>query len=158
MTNEVLDYGSLFDQDTETVAFKVEALALRLSHMISEAMDDKSMNRTDLARALDVSAPMVTKILSGRSNFTLKTMVGVADALGYEFDVFLKPKDYCLAVDYVFSDRLRANGSALGGKAANVTRSTAVQPKASTPMYGELRWSFTVCDTPDSALTERAAA
>ena len=157
MTDEVLDYGSVFDQDTETVAFKQEAIALRLSHMIAGAMDDLGMNRTDLARVLDVSAPMVTKMLSGRSNFTLKTMVGVADALGYEFDVVLKPKDYCVADDYVLSDRLKQR-AALGRMVANVIRSTAIQPKASTPMYGELPWSFSVCDTPDSALIDRVAA
>jgi transcriptional regulator with XRE-family HTH domain len=158
LTDEIRDYGSLFDQDTETVEFKLEAIALRLSHMISEAMDERCINRTELARALDVSAPMVTKILSGRSNFTLKTMVGVADALGYEFDVVLKPKDYCVAVDYVLSDWFNQRGSILGRKAVNATRSTAVQPEASMSMYGELPWSFSVCDTPDSSLDERAAA
>lgn len=103
MTEEFLEYGMLFDEDSETPQFKLESIALRLSHVIAGAMEACGMTRTDLARSLGVSAPMVTKILSGHSNFTLKTLVGLADVLDYEFDPVFRPKDYSVAVDYVFS-------------------------------------------------------
>ena len=92
MTSGFLEYGELFDQDVETPEFKLEAIALRLSHTIASAMHDRGMTRTDLAHSLGVSAPMVTKILSGRSNFTLRTLVGPADVLEYDFDPVFRPK------------------------------------------------------------------
>jgi len=103
LTDQVMAYGSLFDEDAKTPEFKLEALSLRLSHVIAEAMDARGMSRIDLARALGVSAPMVTKILSGRSNFTLRTLVCVADALGCEFDPVLRRRDSSASAELLLS-------------------------------------------------------
>jgi transcriptional regulator with XRE-family HTH domain len=101
LTDEIADYGRLYDEDSETPEYKLEALALRISHTIGCVLDARSMKRTDLAKELGVSAPMVTKILSGRSNFTLKTLVGLADALDCDFDLVFKPRDYAVTNEWI---------------------------------------------------------
>ena len=45
------------------------------------------INRAKLANLLNVSPPAVTKILNGNSNFTLKTLISLADALDMELKV-----------------------------------------------------------------------
>jgi transcriptional regulator with XRE-family HTH domain len=100
LTDDISTYGALFDSDFDTPEFKLETIALRLSHVIAGALVDRDMNRTDLARELGVSSPMVTKILSGRSNFTLKTLVTLADVLDLEFDPVLRKRDYMVSIDY----------------------------------------------------------
>jgi len=109
LNDQIVTYGSLFDEDAETPEFKLEALSLRLSHVIADAMDAKGMSRIDLARALGVSAPMVTKILSGRSNFTLRTLVCVADALGCEFDPVLRQKNSRAGAELVLAPETQAS-------------------------------------------------
>jgi transcriptional regulator with XRE-family HTH domain len=132
LIDDATGYGILFDGDADNPAFKLEALSLRLSHMIAEALDAKGMNRADLARALRVSAPMVTKILSGRSNFTLKTLVGVAHALDLEFDPALRPTDRPGPIDGFAKAPSAAEADTSSERAARVTRSEAIRRKAST--------------------------
>lgn len=154
MTDDVLIYGALFDEDTESREYKLETLALRLSHVIAEAMDDCGMNRADLARALDVSPPMVTKILSGRSNFTLKTLVSLADALDCEFDPVFRPKDYAVAVEYVFPEASRLARHATP-RSERALRTMALSNYASS---GDRAWGLAVCSLPEPTPIERAVA
>jgi len=52
---------------------------------IIRIMERKKMTRLELARRLGGVRPSyVTKILSGRENMTVKTMEGMAAAVGYE--------------------------------------------------------------------------
>jgi transcriptional regulator with XRE-family HTH domain len=154
LTDDVLTYGALFDEDAESREYKLETLALRLSHVIAEAMDDCGMNRADLARALDVSPPMVTKILSGRSNFTLKTLVSLADTLDCEFDPVFRPKDYAVAVEYVFPEASRQARRA-APRSARALRTIALSTYATG---GERAWDLTVCSLPEPPPIERAVA
>ena len=47
------------------------------------------MSRSDLAEKLGVSPAFVTKLMRGQNNFTLRTMVKVAQAIGCELTVNL---------------------------------------------------------------------
>jgi transcriptional regulator with XRE-family HTH domain len=132
LIDDATDYGVLFNGDADNPAFKLEALSLRLSHMIAEAMDARGMNRTDLARTLGVSAPMVTKILSGRSNFTLRTLVGVAHALDLEFDPVLRPANRPGPIDGLARASLAAEADTSPERAARVTKNEAIRRKSST--------------------------
>ena len=73
--------------------FSLEGFILRLTEDICKRMEQKNMNRTDLAQRLNVSRPTVTKILNGRSSFTLRTLVSIADALEYELEINFVEKD-----------------------------------------------------------------
>lgn len=75
--------------------FRLEGFILHLTEDICKRMMQKDMNRTDLAQRLDVSRPAVTKILNGSSNFTLRTLLSIADALEYELDInFVEKNSY----------------------------------------------------------------
>jgi len=74
--------------------FRLETIILDLTEQISERMKEKSMTRAKLAEVLGVTPAAVTKLLNGNPNFTLKTLLKVADALELEFNVSVKAKNY----------------------------------------------------------------
>lgn len=49
---------------------------------ICRLMEEKKINKADLARIMKVSPAYITKILRGNANFTIDTMVRLARALG----------------------------------------------------------------------------
>jgi transcriptional regulator with XRE-family HTH domain len=101
MSDSVTRYEDLFEADTHSVEFKLETLILRITDAIDGAMKQRRMSRADLARELDVSPPMVTKILNGTSNFTLRTLVNVSHALGCDFTATMAPCGHHVQVDFV---------------------------------------------------------
>ena len=101
MSDSVTRYADLFEADTHSVEFKLETLILGITHAIDDAMQRRHMSRADLARELDVSPPMVTKILNGTSNFTLRTLVKVSHALECEFTAAMAPCGQHVQVEFV---------------------------------------------------------
>lgn len=67
--------------------FRLETLILDLTEKICIKMEQKNINRTRLSDLLNVSPPAVTKILNGNSNFTLKTLLSMSDALDLELKI-----------------------------------------------------------------------
>jgi len=74
----------LFKDDFD---FRLETLILNITERICKRMEQKKINRTELADLLNVSPPAVTKILNGNSNFTLKTLLSLADVLEQELEI-----------------------------------------------------------------------
>lgn len=73
--------------------FRLEAFIFDLTERISKRMKDGNISRSKLAELLGISPPAVTKILNGNSNFTLKTLLSLADALDLELKVeFIEKK------------------------------------------------------------------
>lgn len=72
--------------------FRLETIILDLTEQISARMKEKGMTRAKLAEVLGVTPAAITKLLNGNPNFTLKTLLKVADALGLEFAVSLCAK------------------------------------------------------------------
>jgi len=68
--------------------FRLETIILDLTEQISERMKEKGMTRAKLADVLGVTPAAVTKLLNGNPNFTLKTLLKMADVLELEFNVF----------------------------------------------------------------------
>jgi transcriptional regulator with XRE-family HTH domain len=59
---------------------------------LKEAMQEKGINQTDLAKQLGCTKAHVSQLLSKKSgNFTLRTIERVAKAIGYELVVTLQP-------------------------------------------------------------------
>jgi transcriptional regulator with XRE-family HTH domain len=76
----------------EDFDFRLESIILDLTEKITKTMRRKGINRTGLADRLNVSPPAVTKILNGNSNFTLRTLLSLADVLEMELQVDLRDK------------------------------------------------------------------
>ncbi len=53
-----------------------------LFRQLSDYMERENMNRTELAKKLDVSKGYVSQVLSGDCNFTLKKIVQLSLAIG----------------------------------------------------------------------------
>jgi|APFre7841882724_1041349.scaffolds.fasta_scaffold36655_3 transcriptional regulator with XRE-family HTH domain len=73
--------------------FRLETLILELTESISKRMKEKNINRTQLAKLLNVSPPAITKILNGTSNFTLRTLLSIANTLNLDLDVNFREKN-----------------------------------------------------------------
>jgi len=86
----------------EDFGFRLETLILDLTEKICEKMQQKNISRTSLSKSLSVSPPAVTKILNGTSNFTLKTLLSLADALELDLNVSFKEKAdvYSKVIDF----------------------------------------------------------
>jgi transcriptional regulator with XRE-family HTH domain len=86
--------------------FRLETLILNITETISENMEKKGFNRSKFAEILKVSPPAVTKILNGTSNFTLKTLLTIADALKLNLKIDFEEKEKilvtCLVEDKKF--------------------------------------------------------
>jgi transcriptional regulator with XRE-family HTH domain len=64
--------------------FRLERLIYRLTERIAQKMDDNQLNRVQLAEKMSVSSAYVTKVMKGSPNFTLQTLLKLADALDQE--------------------------------------------------------------------------
>jgi len=73
--------------------FRLETQLYDLTEKICRKMDEKGINRTQLANRLDVTPAAITKILKGNSNFTLKTLLSLADALEMDLKIEFEEKN-----------------------------------------------------------------
>ncbi len=71
----------------------VARLAYRFAGQITRVIAERGLSRADLARRVGVKPSYVTKVLKGDGNYTIKTMVKIAHALGYRADVILRPEN-----------------------------------------------------------------
>ena len=55
-------------------------------------MEDLGISKGRLAESLGKSAPWVTKVLSGDSNFTIETMIELAEAVDGKLHLHIEPK------------------------------------------------------------------
>ena len=85
-------FKNKLDSFKDDFEFRLESLILNVTENISKRMVDKNINRSELAELLNVSRPAVTKILNGNSNFTLKTLLSLSDALELDLKVEFKEK------------------------------------------------------------------
>ncbi len=62
----------------------IETLVAEAAEVIAKLMDEQNVTKAELARRLNKSRSWVTQMLSGRSNFTIRTLAEVMYALGAE--------------------------------------------------------------------------
>ena len=77
--------------------FKLEELILKITENICIRMEERKLSRIKLAKKLNVSPPAITKILKGNNNFTLKTLLSLANAL--EQDLKVEFVDSSIAIE-----------------------------------------------------------
>lgn len=54
----------------------------RLANYINAVLIEKGISKTEFSKMLNGSCPLVTKYLSGKHNFTIKTLIKIEEILG----------------------------------------------------------------------------
>ncbi len=105
-------FSELLESFKDDFDFRLEGLIFDLTEHICKTMKDKNIKRKQLAEALKVSPAAVSKILNGNSNFTIRTLLSLADALKTELKIEFKEKgistfdvDYTTASQAIESKR-----------------------------------------------------
>jgi transcriptional regulator with XRE-family HTH domain len=87
-------FASMWDDDEVVFEAKAQDVAIALA----SAVETAGLTRAELAKKLDWKPSRVTKVLTGHSNLTLKTIFQVCHAIGLEFDVVLRKSNERAAV------------------------------------------------------------
>lgn len=90
--DDLLDFE--VNDHAEWLRHKREDAAIALTGMLHAA----GMSRADLARRLDWKASRVTRALSGNENLTINTLAEIINAAGMDFDVMLRSRTGCRAL------------------------------------------------------------
>lgn len=97
----------VFDDLRSSDEFHIEAAKLEFALELKRVMDREEVSKAELASRLNVSAPMVSKLLRGDANLTIETMVKVARRLSGQ--LFLKiARDGCSARMFELAKTSRA--------------------------------------------------
>lgn len=75
------------------LAYYEEGLCVEAAARIIDAMENRGVTRSELARRLKVSPAYVTKILRGHANLSLESLVKLAFALDLKWECILIPKN-----------------------------------------------------------------
>lgn len=89
----------------DTFDFKLEGLILDITEDVCKAMEEKGIDRAELADKLGVSRAFISKLLNGTPNLTIKTLMKIADALGRELSVKMPPAGFITPNLYVSIER-----------------------------------------------------
>jgi len=85
------DFNELFEGGEKSLAYKTESAVLEFTEELMARMKSQGVSRADLARKIECSPAYVTKILRGSTNFTLETMVKIADVFGCKLRTHMQP-------------------------------------------------------------------
>ena len=85
------EFDALFAHAESHDAFHVSAAKLRFTEDMLANMEKIRLSKSELAAKLGVKPAQISRLCSGRNNFTLETMVKIARALGCEFKSHLQP-------------------------------------------------------------------
>jgi cyanate lyase len=84
-------FEELFQRAEERPSYWVELAKLEFTEEMLARLKELGINKSEFAARLGAKPAFVTRLLSGRNNFTLETMVRVARALECEFRCHLRP-------------------------------------------------------------------
>jgi transcriptional regulator with XRE-family HTH domain len=87
-------FPELFEQAKQHDGYQLAGAILAFTESLVREMERQGMSRTELAQRLGATPAYVTKILRGKVNFTLATMVRLSRALGTELNVQLFPGEH----------------------------------------------------------------
>jgi transcriptional regulator with XRE-family HTH domain len=74
-------FAEIYDALKGTLGYQVEELSLAFTESILLRMEELSLSGKDLADRMGSTKPYVSKLLKGKNNFTLETLVKLARAL-----------------------------------------------------------------------------
>ena len=93
MKNTEKWFGELLDFYKDDFEFRLEELVFELTEQISQKLKEKKISRKKFAETLEISPAAVSKILNGNPNFTIRTLLTMADALKTDLSVEFKEKE-----------------------------------------------------------------
>ncbi len=70
--------------------YEVERLILWTTEAVCEAMEDRGLDRAEIADKLGTGCAKVTQLLSGSRNMTLRSLAGLAHACGMRAEIVLE--------------------------------------------------------------------
>ncbi len=77
----------VFESDDEKLNFKAEQLHLTIMIKIKELMDKKGWKKSDLAFALGVKKPFITKLFSAEKFLNIKMIAKIEEIFDVYFDI-----------------------------------------------------------------------
>ncbi len=81
MENKTLLQAWVEEDAENRKLYMEEGLILDVTEQIWDMMDKKGWTKTQLAEAMDVQLPHVSRLLNGGRNMTLRTLANIVDAL-----------------------------------------------------------------------------
>ena len=84
-------FAALFEAAERHDEYWTELAIIEFTEALSRWMEEKNVSQAELAIAVGVSQPYISKVLKGNVNFTLATMTKLAQALGARVRVQLTP-------------------------------------------------------------------
>ncbi len=85
-------FKKLFAKIEQTLSYKKEKAKINLTLELQELMEKKNLTQANLARELNKSNAYVTQMLRGEQNFTIDTMVELAEALDSNLTIHFSTK------------------------------------------------------------------
>ncbi|HYB91384.1 MAG TPA: helix-turn-helix transcriptional regulator [Candidatus Binataceae bacterium] len=70
-----------------------EKLILEVTEALSQAIEERGLTRSEVARRLGKTKGFVSQLLAGGRNLTLRTVADVADAIGISLEVQVRDPD-----------------------------------------------------------------
>lgn len=140
------DFQKAIQESRKHLAYYQEGLLIEIAGRVVEAMENRGITRSELARRLDVSPAYVTKILRGHANLSLESLAKIAFALDFKWECILMPKDAKIGL-LSFTDETGKSAICAVEKATIIGDSKADIPddeafeegKQTTEVYHELR-------------------
>ena len=88
-----MGFSDLFRDARQRDEYWVEDAAVSFTVQLYELMKKRGISQVKLAERLGVSPPYVARILKGRENLTIASMVKLARAVGVKLEVSLEEVD-----------------------------------------------------------------
>ena len=85
-------YRKMFQEAESHADYWIDGPITEFIEDLARLMEEKGVNRAELARRMGTSRAYITKMLSGNANFTLLTMVKLAMALDGAVHVHISDK------------------------------------------------------------------
>ena len=84
-----MSFAELFREARKRDEYWVEDATVSFTSQLYSIMRRKGISATALAEKLGVTQPYITRVLKGRDNLTIATMVKLARAVGVRFQISL---------------------------------------------------------------------
>jgi transcriptional regulator with XRE-family HTH domain len=92
------------EKQSGQVGFETERLLLDLTEAFTEKMIEKKWRRADLARRMGVDRSVITRVMAGDRNVSLRTLVSFATTLGCRLKIELNDETATKAETTYFND------------------------------------------------------
>ena len=84
-----MSFSKLLQDARSRDDYWIEDVILQFTMQLHEQMQKQGISKTELANRIGASQPYITRILKGRDNLTIATMVKLARAVGVKVQVSL---------------------------------------------------------------------